>query len=67
MEKEDSREALVAAWRERGIAYLAPSDARPALRGESALTARELIARLAAQDDARLRLAPIPLSSVTPI
>ena len=43
------------------MAYLAPSDARPALRGESALTARELIARLAAQDDARLRLALIPL------
>jgi hypothetical protein len=59
MEKEASREALVAALRERGLAYLAPSDAR--LGGESALTAHELIARLAAQDDARLRLALIPL------
>jgi len=37
MEQEASREALVAALREHGITYLAPSDARPALRGESAL------------------------------
>ena len=64
MEQEASREVLVAALRERGVAYLAPGDARA--DGEPAIRANELIARLAAQDDPRLKLALIPLFILHP-
>lgn len=50
------REALVAALRERGIDWLAPSDAEGA-----PLTDETLIASLAANEDARLRQALIGL------
>src|SRR4030088_257222 len=55
------REALVAALRERGVDYLAPSDAA----GEP-LADEELIARLAVHDDPRLRQALIALFMLHP-
>jgi len=64
METEAYRETLVAALRERGIAYLAPSDA--SANDAPALAASELIARLATQDDARLVLSLIPLFILHP-
>jgi len=58
------RDALVAALRERGIRYLAPSD--PQAGDAAALAPQELIADLAAQADARLRLTLIPLFILHP-
>lgn len=55
------REALVAALRERGVDYLAPSDAQG-----HALTDEGLIASLAAHDDPRLRQALIALFMLHP-
>ena len=57
----NDRESLVAALRERGVDYLAPSDAR----GE-AITDVALIASLAANSDARLRQALIGLFLLRP-
>lgn len=59
----DEYEALVAALRDWGIHYLAPSDAQP---GPTALSARELISRLAGHPRPRLRLALIPLLLLHP-
>jgi len=58
------RDALVAALRERGIRYLAPSD--PQAGDAAALAPQALIADLAAQADARLRLSLIPLFILHP-
>jgi len=58
---ERQRDRLVAALRERGVDYLAPSDAA----GEP-LSDEELIASLAAHDDARLRQALIALFMLHP-
>jgi len=57
----NDRESLVAALRERGLDYLAPSDAR----GE-AITDAALIASLAANSDSRLRQALIGLFLLRP-
>lgn len=61
---EAERETLVAALQEQGIHFLAPSDPQPDER--PAFTPKELIARLTVQDDARLRLALIPLFILHP-
>ncbi len=53
-----SRESLVAALRDRGIAYLAPSDA---VAREVFETHERLLCALLRQDDSRLRLAIVPL------
>ena len=53
-----ARESLVAALRDRGISYLAPSDA---VASEVLETHEQLICALLHQDDSRLRLAIIPL------
>ena len=53
-----SRESLVAALRDRGISYLAPSDA---VAREALETDEKLLWALLHQDDARLRLAIVPL------
>ncbi len=58
-----NREALVAALRERGVRYLAPSDARA---GERPIPPEELIACLARNEDTRLRLALVPLFILNP-
>ena len=58
---ERQRDRLVAALRERGVDYLAPSDAA----GEP-LADETLIASLAANDDARLRQALIALFILHP-
>lgn len=61
---DDDREVLVGRLRELGLRFLAPSDADP---GDlSDLPVRELIARLAAHSDARLRLALVPLLILHP-
>ncbi len=52
------RETLVAALRERGITYLAPSDARPTATISSE---EDLITNLLNQSDSRLRLALVSL------
>lgn len=58
------REALVGRVRELGLRFLAPSDAEA---GElTNLPAPELIARLVAHPDARLRLALVPLLILHP-
>lgn len=57
----DERDRLVAALRQRGVDYLAPSDAQ----GEP-LDDRTLIERLAAHEDPRLRQALIALFIVQP-
>ena len=64
VETEARRDDLVAALRERGIRYLAPSD--PQAGDAAALAPQELIADLAAQADARLRLTLIPLFILHP-
>ena len=64
VETEARRDDLVAALRERGIRYLAPSD--PQAGDAAALAPQELIADLAAQADARLRLTLIPLFVLHP-
>ena len=51
------REALVAELRERGIRFLAPSDAEP---GPERLSDTQLLTALAQHPDPRLRLALIP-------
>ena len=56
------REALVAALRERGVDYLAPSDARL----DELIDDETLIANLAAHPDARLRQALIALFLLQP-
>jgi len=61
---EAERDTLVAALRERGVRYLAPSD--PQAEDSAALAPQELIADLAAQADARLRLSLIPLFILHP-
>jgi hypothetical protein len=61
---EAERDMLVAALRERGIRYLAPSD--PQAGDAAALAPQELIADLAAQTDTRLRLSLIPLFILYP-
>lgn len=53
-----SRESLVAALRDRGIAYLAPSDA---VAREVPTTHEQLLFALLHQHDSRLRLAIVPL------
>lgn len=53
-----SRESLVAALRDRGITYLAPSDA---VAREALETHEQLLWALLHQDDSRLRLAIVPL------
>ena len=53
-----SRESLVAALRDRGISYLAPSDA---VAREAPESHEKLLRALLHQDDSRLRLAIIPL------
>ncbi|MCY3709113.1 MAG: hypothetical protein OXG26_09460 [Caldilineaceae bacterium] len=53
-----SRESLVAALRDRGISYLAPSDA---VAREALETDEKLLWALLHHDDSRLRLAIIPL------
>ncbi len=64
VETKVGRDTLVAALRERGIRYLAPSDAQAG--DAAALAPQELIAHLAAQADARLRLSLIPLFILHP-
>lgn len=61
MLSEAKRDRLVAALRERGVDYLAPSDAQGAPLDDAAL-----IAALAAHDDPRLRQALIALFLVQP-
>jgi hypothetical protein len=58
---EAARDRLVAALRQRGVDYLAPSDAQGAPLDDAAL-----IAALAAHDDPRLRQALIALFLVHP-
>lgn len=53
-----SRDALVAALRDRGVAYLAPSDA---VAREMPESNEQLLRALLHQDDSRLRLAIVPL------
>ena len=53
-----ARESLVAALRDRGISYLAPSDA---VAREVLETHEQLLCALLHQDDSRLRLAIVPL------
>ncbi len=53
-----ARESLVAALRDRGISYLAPSDA---VASEVLESHEQLICALLHQNDSRLRLAIIPL------
>lgn len=53
-----ARESLVAALRDRGISYLAPSDA---VACEVFDSHEQLICALLHQDDSRLRLAIVPL------
>jgi len=53
-----TRESLVAALRDRGISYLAPSDA---VAREVPETHEQLLCALLHQDDSRLRLAIVPL------
>jgi len=52
------RESLVAALRDRGVSYLAPSDA---VAGEAPESDEKLLCALLHQDDSRLRLAIVPL------
>lgn len=56
-------EALVAALRDWGIHFLAPSDAKP---GPSPIPPAELIARLAEHTHPRLRMALVPLFILHP-
>ena len=53
-----ARESLVAALRDRGISYLAPSDA---VASEAPETNEQLLFALLNQDDSRMRLAIVPL------
>lgn len=53
-----TRESLVAALRDRGISYLAPSDA---VAREVFESHEQLLCALLHQDDSRLRLAIVPL------
>ena len=53
-----TRESLVAALRDRGISYLAPSDP---VASEVLETHEQLLCALLHQDDSRLRLAIVPL------
>ena len=53
-----SRESLVAALRQRGVSYLAPSDA---VACEALESSEQLLTALLCQNDSRLRLAMIPL------
>ncbi len=62
-DSDTEREELVAALRGLGVRYLAPSDAK---RGAKAISAGELISRLAGHADPRLRLALVPLFLLHP-
>lgn len=62
MAKEAEREQLVAALRRYGVRFLAPSDPQ----GEGDLSPQDLVARLVAHGDARLRLALISLFLLHP-
>ena len=61
--ENESRETLVAALREWGVRFLAPSDARSL---PEPLAPEELISRLAGHSDPRLRLALVPLFILHP-
>lgn len=56
------RETLVAALREQGIRFLAPSDAQP----DEPITSQTLIGQLASSEDARLRVSLVPLFILHP-